>query len=100
MPLGESRATLVYFDDTGYHPSELESVTSTAEERLSVVSGYGVGEIILVGNEVGFAAVEVVGAEGFTSDRTFHYALDIIDTGGAEIQCDEDDAYLLPIEAE
>lgn len=91
----ESRVTLLYFDDTGGHPSDFGVVAATPPEMLVAERGEELGEIVLVGRAPGAAALSVGGIPGW-EDQTFVWKLDVVSEID-EVACDGEPGILDPV---
>lgn len=93
----ESSATVVYFDDTGSHPSgELGELAVTPPELLDARRGEGAGEIVLFGKRPGSALLEIDDIEGWEGQR-FAWKIEVVSEID-EALCEDDRAALAPLD--
>jgi hypothetical protein len=96
LPLGETAATVTFFDDTGPKPSEYGLVVAVPPDRLAARLGDATGALVLVGLAEGPAEFRISRVEGWEAAATFFYSIDVV--AAPTDACDRETTYLLPDE--
>ena len=79
VPLGESLATISFWDDTGLHPARFAEVHAVPADRVFARPGDGDGAAQIVGREAGPIELRFERVEGWDA-RTFYFSLEVTAT--------------------